>query len=63
MPTMPKHDDFAVIIGDTKLTQEQLNAITPVLNESMRRRWSKKALEQNCRKAMEEAGCPLISKA
>jgi hypothetical protein len=60
---MPEHNEFAVIIDDTKPTQEQLNAITPVLNESMHRRWSKKALEQHCRKAMEEAGCPLITKA
>ncbi len=60
---MSKHDDFSVIIDDTKLSQEQLNAITPVLNESMHHRWSKKALELHCRKAMEEAGCPLIPKA
>lgn len=41
------------------LNQTQVNALIPVLNKRMRSRMSLAKFEEECDKALEEAGCPL----
>ena len=41
------------------LSQEQLDAIVPVMNKTMRTDMSPKEFEAACINAMREAGCPL----
>ena len=50
-----------VVINDIPLSQAQLDAIVPVLNEAMQKRMSKKVLEAKCIEAMANAGCPLVA--
>lgn len=45
--------------SDILLTQPQLDAITPVLNQVMHRRIPKKHFNQRCEEAMIAAGCPI----
>jgi hypothetical protein len=40
------------------LTQEQLDAIVPVLNDRMRGRVTHRKFESACLEAMDKAGCP-----
>ena len=40
------------------LTQEQLDAIVPVLNDRMRGRVTHRKFESACLEAMDRAGCP-----
>ncbi len=41
------------------LEQPQLDALVPVLNDSMQGKISKKKFEQACVDALDNAGCPL----
>lgn len=41
------------------LTQDQVNALIPVLNKRARSRMSLAKIEEECDKALEAAGCPL----
>lgn len=50
---------MSIILRGYKLTQPQLDAIVPVLNDHMAGRISKKKFEQACIDAIEKAGCPL----
>lgn len=52
---------LSIELRGTKLNQDQLTAIVPVMNERMNRRMSKKQFEEACVKAMADAGCPLAS--
>ena len=54
---------FSIELRGVKLSQAQLDAIVPVLNEKMRsRKMSLKAFEERCIQAMVEAGHPLTVK-
>lgn len=48
-----------VIHRGHSLSQEQLDALVPVLNKSMRKRMSKKKFEEECDAALIAAGCPV----
>jgi hypothetical protein len=50
---------FELIHNGKKLSQEQLNAIVPVLNQNMQKPMSKKKFADACEKAMRDAGVPL----
>ena len=50
---------LSVKVRGKELTQQQLDAIVPVVNDRMNKRVSAKNFEDSCLKAMEEAGCPL----
>lgn len=53
-------NNFQFIIDGVVLTPHQLEIINPVLIASFNdRRMSKKALKLACKKALDEAGCPL----
>lgn len=45
--------------ADIVLTQEQLNAITPVVNENMQKPMKLGIFKEKCLQAMIDAGCPL----
>lgn len=51
---------MGIIMRGKELTQEQLDAIVPVINAHMIGRISKKKFEPACIEAMDKAGCPLI---
>lgn len=49
-------------LDGVKLSQPQLDAIVPVLNKWMGRpQLNKKKFNGDCRQAMNDAGCPLLS--
>ena len=50
---------LSIEVRGQKLTQQQLDAIVPVVNDRMKKRVSAKDFESACLKAMEEAGVPL----
>lgn len=50
---------LSIIIRGKKLTQEQLDAIVPVVNDRTSRRMTAQKFEEACLKAMKDAGCPL----
>lgn len=51
---------MSIIHNGHELTQEQLDAITPVLKDSMNGRYrTKKKFHEAIDKALQEAGCPL----
>lgn len=50
---------MSIILRGYKLTQPQLDAIVPVLNDHMEGKISKKKFEQACVDALDKAGCPL----
>ncbi len=49
-----------IMIGGRLVTQAQLDAITPVVNQRMQREISKAKFEPACMEAMAAAGCPLV---
>ena len=49
-----------IMIKGQRLTQEQLDAIVPIMNRSMWGEVSQSELEAEALKAMEAAGCPLV---
>ena len=51
---------LSILIRGTKLTQEQLDAITPIVDLRMQKLVSAKQFEVRCLQAMEDAGCPLV---
>lgn len=50
---------MSIILRGHQLTQPQLDAIVPVLNDSMNGKISKKKFEQACVDACAAAGCPV----
>lgn len=56
-------NSFQFIIDDVVLTPHQLQVINPVLIASFNKRMSKKTLNQQCKQALIDAGCPLVPKS
>lgn len=50
---------MGIVVDGRELMQLQLDAIVPVLNETMRKRMSRAKLKAACLKAMMDAGCPI----
>lgn len=50
---------MSIILRGHELTQPQLDAIVPVLNDHMNGKISKKKFEQACVDACASAGCPI----
>lgn len=51
---------MSMVIKGVELSDDQLNAITPVIKKfAQRSRINKQQMEEECLKAMQEAGCPL----
>ncbi len=54
---------LSIVHRGHELTQQQLDALIPVLNRSMRGEINKRKFEAECDKALEAAGCPVPSNA